>query len=352
MSAQRRWPKAPLKARLQAPLQAPLQASWQGSWQVPRRLSRAFVFVALLALSVVMMHMPAVAQTCSVTRTGIAFGQVDTLQGQAVSQTTYVSASCKGNPGATVRVCLNLETPNGRTSAGTRQMLSGANILPYQIYSDAGRTKAFGSWRSGGSGVEILVPLDGSGNGLSAQIPLYALVFGGQMGAMAGAYSEIYTGASAAFDLAYTTSGQLCPNLLGTAQSWGFTVNASVPKMCQLTTGALNFGTRFSLSTPVDATASLSVVCTNGLPFEIALSPGLNATTAAKRKMSGPNGKIAYGLYQDAARLMIWGKAKSNIYGGTGTGAMVHVPVYGRVPAQATPPAGTYTDTVAVTVTY
>ena len=38
--------------------------------------------------------------------------------------------------------------------------------------------------------------------------------------------------------------------------------------------------------------------------------------------------------------------------GGTGTAATQSIPVYGRVPAQATPPPGTYSDTVVATVTY
>ena len=41
-----------------------------------------------------------------------------------------------------------------------------------------------------------------------------------------------------------------------------------------------------------------------------------------------------------------------NVYNGTGTGSEVTIPVYGRVQAQATPPSGTYTDTVIVTIDY
>ncbi|MCR6502850.1 spore coat protein U domain-containing protein [Shinella sp. CPCC 101442] len=37
---------------------------------------------------------------------------------------------------------------------------------------------------------------------------------------------------------------------------------------------------------------------------------------------------------------------------GTGSGSQQDITIYGRVPAQNTPLAGTYTDTVVVTVTY
>jgi len=39
-------------------------------------------------------------------------------------------------------------------------------------------------------------------------------------------------------------------------------------------------------------------------------------------------------------------------YPGTGTGTAQTIPVYGDVPGQTTPAAGTYRDTVTATITY
>jgi spore coat protein U-like protein len=62
---------------------------------------------------------------------------------------------------------------------------------------------------------------------------------------------------------------------------------------------------------------------------------------------------INYALYRDSARTANWGNTVgTDTVSGTGTGANQSLTVYGRVPAQTTPVAGTYTDTIVVTVTY
>jgi spore coat protein U-like protein len=61
---------------------------------------------------------------------------------------------------------------------------------------------------------------------------------------------------------------------------------------------------------------------------------------------------ITYGLYTDVNRTDPWGAPPSDHVSGTGNSNAQTLDVYGRVPAQTTPPTGTYTDTVVVTVTY
>jgi spore coat protein U-like protein len=58
-------------------------------------------------------------------------------------------------------------------------------------------------------------------------------------------------------------------------------------------------------------------------------------------------------LYSNAGRTTVWGNTVgTDTVAGTGTGATQSLTVYGRVPVQSTPGAGTYTDTVITTVTY
>jgi spore coat protein U-like protein len=61
---------------------------------------------------------------------------------------------------------------------------------------------------------------------------------------------------------------------------------------------------------------------------------------------------ITYGLYRDSARSLVWGSLAGSTVSGSGNGTATAHPVYGRVPPQATPPPGTYSDTVVATVTY
>jgi spore coat protein U-like protein len=65
---------------------------------------------------------------------------------------------------------------------------------------------------------------------------------------------------------------------------------------------------------------------------------------------------LSYGLYTDGARTSLWGDgidASSATISGTGSGAAQENIIYGRVASgQTSLPAGSYDDTVAVTVTY
>ena len=74
------------------------------------------------------------------------------------------------------------------------------------------------------------------------------------------------------------------------------------------------------------------------------------------RKMKAGSATIGYQLYQDAGRSLVWGDtltgAGANVKSDTGNGMAQAHTVFGRVPAQTTPAAGTYTDTVVVTIEY
>jgi spore coat protein U-like protein len=69
---------------------------------------------------------------------------------------------------------------------------------------------------------------------------------------------------------------------------------------------------------------------------------------------SGAN-LLNYNLYTTTARTTVWGNgtAGTGVLAGTGTGIVQAVTVYGRVASgQTSVPAGSYVDTVSVTVTY
>jgi len=117
----------------------------------------------------------------------------------------------------------------------------------------------------------------------------------------------------------------------------------------------LDFGTAGVLTANIDQSANLTVQCTNTLPYRILLGAGAGTgATVTTRNMTGTAGAIVnYALYRDSTRALNWGETiGTDAFTGTGNGAAQSIPVYGRVPAQTTPAAGTYTDTVLVTVDY
>lgn len=162
---------------------------------------------------------------------------------------------------------------------------------------------------------------------------------------------------NAAAGLAVLGAGLLLPSGAAAQTSTGqLRVTLAVQAECKLTsTSDLAFGTTGVIQSAVAATGTIGLQCTNTTPYSIGLNAGTGsgATVAARRMTSGSGAHITYEIYRDSARTLIWGDTvNSNTVSGTGNGAVQTVTVFGRVPVQTTPAAGTYTDTVTVTVTY
>lgn len=147
----------------------------------------------------------------------------------------------------------------------------------------------------------------------------------------------------------------VAPALAQTATD-SFDVTITITAECQITsTQALDFGSAGVLLANVDSSAILRVACTDGTPYNIGLDEGsgAGATIASRLMTSGGGATVTYGLFQDAARAVVWGDViGSNTQASTGTGAAQDFTVYGRVAAQTTPAPDVYQDTVTVTVTY
>lgn len=141
------------------------------------------------------------------------------------------------------------------------------------------------------------------------------------------------------------------------------TVNATLVKSCvagitsggNTSFGTLNFGMVYFLNTAVPVTGqqnagALQVNCNNGTSYTVLLSGGQSGNTAARYMQNTAGAKVSYNLYTNAAHTLIW----DNVTGVsmTATGQTTWLPVYGLVPAQATPAAGNYSDTVQVTVNW
>lgn len=147
----------------------------------------------------------------------------------------------------------------------------------------------------------------------------------------------------------------ISPALAGTVTTT-FEVTATVADTCSVEATNLGFGTYNPLSaTDLDATSTVSVRCTLGSAYQVGLSQGLHGTGVTDRKMlrSGETELLAYGLYRDAVRTLNWGEtAGVDTVDGVGTGLSVDHTVYGRVTAEHNVSAGSYADTITVTVNY
>jgi spore coat protein U-like protein len=116
---------------------------------------------------------------------------------------------------------------------------------------------------------------------------------------------------------------------------------------------SMDFGSSIDLATALSTTANILVTCTSGTPYTVELSAGggSGATTAARKMTSGGN-TVTYSIYKESAHTNVFGTGGTEKVSATGNAAAQTYTAYGLVPIQATPPIGTYTDTVTVTVTY
>lgn len=136
-------------------------------------------------------------------------------------------------------------------------------------------------------------------------------------------------------------------------ESGSIAVSADVTATCTLSTSPLAFGS-YSATADLDATTDLSLTCSNGTTYDIALDAGAGGTaTTASREMTSGTDILNYALYNDSGRTQTWGTSSGvDTVAGTGTGSAQTITVYGRVPQGQYQPVASYTDTVNVTVTY
>ena len=329
---------------------------------------------ALLAVFVLFPFQQAAAVVCTATMTDMNFGNVTVINNQNVDITGTVSINCTGaGANQQLRFCLHLcEGSGGMDSTDINpRYMNNASGLQYNVFSDSAFTQIWGAreaagatycsngiWNSHNLVLSLSPVADASGNYTGA-ITAYGRVFSGQTAMPAGSYSSSFTStanSTSRFAVAYRSCCSACNNTDFTVTSAPFTVSANVVPGCTVTASDLNFGTASLLNSNVDSTSSVSVTCTSGLAYAVALSQGTTTggtTTTRLMKHASTASTVPYKMYSDAARTANWGNSTSDDVNGTGTGSAVNHTVYGRVPAQAVAPqAGSYSDTVTVTITY
>ena len=122
---------------------------------------------------------------------------------------------------------------------------------------------------------------------------------------------------------------------------------------CTISTTPVAFGTYDTTSpSPLDSTGTIIWSCAVAGPIRIELSAGA-AGTFAPRHLTQGQSTAAYNLYLDPARTIIWGDGTvgTQAYTGSGTGPTT-VTVYGRVSALQTIAAGTYADSIVLTIVF
>ena len=129
------------------------------------------------------------------------------------------------------------------------------------------------------------------------------------------------------------------------------TVNATVQSSCSLNSGTLDFGTYTSgqtLDRDVDGAIDYSN-CSGTISFEL---DGGDSGDVNNRTMASGGDTLIYQLFRDQARSSVFGTgadAQSKLLLAPGSGS---VDVYGRIPGGQNVAAGSYSDTINITLTF
>ncbi len=285
------------------------------------------------------------AQTCTHTFSTLAFPTtMDVLPGTAIDTASSVATNCTGITGTTrVLVCYSLNNGTYPLSGGLRQMGSGANRLRFNAYTTAAYSTVWNATNQIQVALRSTVP--------SATTFYYGRVAAAQQTAIPGVYSTTMTVTIRMRTYTGTTI-PACPT--GASTTATFNVTGTVVSSCIATATNLTFPSTSFFTANIDASSAVNVTCTNTTPYNVRLNGGTTgAANPALRKMTLGLNQITYGLYRDVARTLGWGSTDgTNTAPGTGTASAISHTVYGRIPPQASQPAGTYTDTIVVTVSF
>ena len=293
------------------------------------------------------------------TMSDLSFGSVDPQSTQTDATATF-NATCS-NSGAltwTATICLSIGAPAVGTGF-SRQLQNGTATLAYQLYQDPSRTIIWGSQFSDPPAplqFDISIPPR-----TTIQVPatLFGRVFAGQTSVIPGTYTQAFIAGDTRMTINPSIAGGSPPGKCNPSplqnRQFPFVVSAKVINKCTFSASPLDFGTNPGLlNTSVDASTTLGVQCSVGTAYNVGLNAGQNGggDIGARKMVLGGN-SVGYQLYRDTGRTQVWGNTiGTNTVAGTGNGNTQYLTVYGSVPPQTTPPAGTYNDVVIVTVTY
>lgn len=122
---------------------------------------------------------------------------------------------------------------------------------------------------------------------------------------------------------------------------------------CEIDVLPLHFGAINPLhANASDSATSLTVTCETSTSYTVALGEG--SASFADRRMQSAAHTLAYNLYTDASRNVVWGDGTAGTLtvAGSDDGSTATHTIYARVPAQPQAAPGVYADSIVVTVSF
>lgn len=124
--------------------------------------------------------------------------------------------------------------------------------------------------------------------------------------------------------------------------------SAAAQAACNVSPQGVSFNNYDPLTpSALDGVGNVNVSCDVQTSFTVTLGTGNG--TVQDRRMTAAATQLAYNLYKDASRLIVWGDSGGGV---SSVGTNVDLTVYGRIPGAQNVPANIYADSVTVTVAF
>ncbi|WP_156680825.1 Csu type fimbrial protein [Sphingomonas profundi] len=277
----------------------------------------------------------------------------DVRSGSIATITAPQSFACNGS--IISIVASNYARATMTSTNGFKLRNASGDTIGYRLSADAAGTTTF----NGGATVDYMNPtllsLLGILNGGSFAPPIYAAI-AESPNISAGVYTDTVQ-VNWAWDICHGVGvGGVCVlGEIGTGTTT-MTVQLTVSRDCRISAPAVSFGTAPLVSQFSGVTQAVAVDCTKGSAFNVAFTSGVANVSRPWRAMKDAAGNVLqYNIYR-ADGTTVWDQLNPLVAAATGTGAITAtqmIPYVARInPAQQTPPAGQYTDSVSVVVTF
>jgi len=281
----------------------------------------------------------------------VSFGTVGA--GGATSSGT-INYICQNDGPAqrTFRLCLYVN-PSLPSGVAPRRLIRQwwPEYMNYDLYADPAMTQLIGSETSGHAVQSVIRTTSATGQ-TTGSIPFYARIPAGQT-VTADSYIAQNNFVLRAPSASGTTAPATSQCASGPQASDYFEVYANFANTCYISAATdMDFNSVVNLATARNQTSTISLRCPNNTAWQVALSYGNNPTGTTRRMIGPSSNYVTYHLFQDSARSIPWGNTTATDVSGTGNNATQTLTVYGQVPAQAVNSAGTYSDTITITLTY
>lgn len=153
---------------------------------------------------------------------------------------------------------------------------------------------------------------------------------------------------------AYLTLGVLALAVAGPARAQGASaampVSLRVEQSCRVEASPLAFAGESGAV--LAAQSEVAVACTADTGVSVALDDGRNAAGSTRRLADSTGTFVPYAIFVDSAGTRAWGAGEAAVTGTVAGGADLRLTAYGRVETDRLLAAGTYRDTVTVTVSF